>query len=95
MDAAGPAPIPRTAVPMALNSSPPSGNEPKLSLTPTIPCPPSAAHSAVIRPIAVRLASYIALVSGPYEAQPPCPDTCVAAATAPPNMPVDQPPAQP
>src|SRR4029077_14575543 len=64
--AGGPGPpTPRPAVPRPLTSSPPSGNEPKLSLTPTIPCPPSAAHSAVIRPIAVRLASYIALVSGP------------------------------
>src|SRR5215472_18248710 len=89
------APSPRTAVPIALNSRPPSGNEPKLSVTPTIPCPPSAAHSAVIRPIAFRLASYMASVSGPYEPQPPCPDTCVAAVTTPPKTPLDQPPGQP
>ncbi len=71
------APGARTAVPIALNSRPPAGNGPMSSDTPTTPCPPSAAHSAVIRPMALRRASYIVCTNGPNDAQPPLPETCV------------------
>ena len=63
----GTAPGARTAVPMALNSRPPAGNEPMLRLTPTMPCPPSAAHSSSIRLMAWCRAWYMAWVSGPNE----------------------------
>jgi hypothetical protein len=53
----GRAPAPRTAVPIAWNSWPPNGNSPAVSDTLTVPCPPNAAHSAIIRPIALCLAS--------------------------------------
>jgi hypothetical protein len=71
-------PAARTAVPMALNSSPPRGKDPRCSRTPTTPCPPSAAHSAVIRWMAVCRASYIASTSGPNDPGSPVPDTWVA-----------------
>ncbi len=38
-----------------------------VSRTPTTPCPPSAAHSATMRLIAVRRASYMVCTSGPNE----------------------------
>ena len=72
------APGARIAVPMAVNSSPPRGNSPLDSRTPTTPCPPSAAHSAVIRPTAVSRVWYMACTSGPNEPDPPRPDTWVA-----------------
>ena len=53
----GGAPGARTAVPIALNSRPPAGKGPIVSFTPTTPWPPSSAHSAVIRLIAVCRAS--------------------------------------
>jgi hypothetical protein len=87
------APAPRTAVPIAWNSSPPDTNSPEVSDTPTTPCPPSAAHSAVIRSIALRLASYIASTSG-RTPRPPSPDTRVIALAGPVSL-LDQPPAQP
>ena len=62
------APGARTAVPIAVNSSPPRENDPRRSRTPTTPCPPSWAHSAVIRPIAVCRAWYMACTSGPTAA---------------------------
>jgi hypothetical protein len=65
------------AVPMALNSIPPAGNDPIVSRTPTTPCPPSAAHSAVIRSIALCRASYIDWTSGANDPKPPRPDTWV------------------
>src|SRR5271165_5820368 len=73
------APGARTAVPMALNSSPPSGNDPRDSRTPTTPCPPSLAHSVVIRSMAVCRAWYMACTSGPKDPGSPRPDTWVAA----------------
>ncbi len=57
----------RTAVPMALNSRPPAGKEPMVRDTPTMPCPPSSAHSVTIRLMARCRASYMAWVSGPNE----------------------------
>ena len=63
--ASGIAPGALTAVPMAWNSRPPAGNRPIDSRTPTMPCPPSAAHSADIRPIAARRAAYSVCTSGP------------------------------
>jgi len=48
----GAAPGARTAVPIAVKSSP-RGSDPRDSRTPTTPCPPIAAHSAVIRSMAV------------------------------------------
>ncbi len=74
----GGAPGARIAVPIALNSRPPAGNWPIVSLTPTTPCPPSAVHSATMRLIAARRASYIVLTSGPNEPYPPLLDTWVA-----------------
>ncbi|HEX6450844.1 MAG TPA: hypothetical protein VF060_15450 [Trebonia sp.] len=59
------APAARTAVPTAVNSSPPRANGPRDSRTPTTPWPPSAAHSAVIRSTAARRAWYMASTSGP------------------------------
>ncbi len=53
----GIAPGARTAVPIALNSSPPAGNWPMVSRTPTTPWPPRAEHSAAMRPMAARLAA--------------------------------------
>jgi hypothetical protein len=54
----------RTAVPLTLNSMPPTAGLPggvsatatslTSSQTPTTPCPPSSAHSAAILSIAVR-----------------------------------------
>src|SRR5215472_14759419 len=70
-----------TAVPIALNSRPPAGNLPMVSDTPTTPCPPSSAHSSVIRPIAVRRASYSVCTIGPYDPKLPSPDTAVTDAT--------------
>ena len=78
----GGAPGARTAVPMALNSRPPAGNWPMVSRTPTTPCPPSSVHSATMRPMAVRRASYIVCTSGPNEPYPPRLDTCVRPAGA-------------
>src|SRR5205823_12575538 len=72
------APGARTAVPMAVKSSPPRGNDPRDSRTPTTPCPPSAAHWAVIRPRAVRRAWYMASTSGPNDPASPRADTWVA-----------------
>ena len=60
----GGAPGARTAVPIALNSSPPDGNGPIVSRTPTTPWPPSSVHSSTIRLMAVRRASYIVCTSG-------------------------------
>ncbi len=57
----------RMAVPIALNSRPPAGNWPMLSRTPTTPWPPSAVHSATMRLIAARRASYMVFTSGPNE----------------------------
>ena len=76
----GGAPGARIAVPIALNSSPPAGNRPMVSATPTTPCPPSSAHSATIRLIAARLASYIVCTIGPNDPYPPLLDTWVRAA---------------
>src|SRR6202522_1953135 len=87
------APVPRTAVPVAWNSSPPDRNSPEVSDTPTTPWPPSAAHSAVIRPIAVCLASYRAWTTG-RTPKPPSPDTRVSGLDGPGPL-LDQPPAQP
>src|SRR5215472_15178974 len=87
------APWPRTAVPIACNSRPPNANSPKVSKTPTTPCPPSAAHWAVIRPIAFCLTSYMAWTIG-RTANPPWPDTRVSEPAGPESL-LDQPPAQP
>ena len=38
-----------------------------VSDTPTTPCPPSAAHSSLIRPIARRRASYSVCTIGQYD----------------------------
>ena len=57
---------------------PAEGKYPLDSRTPTTPCPPSAAHSAVIRPTAVSRVWYMACTSGPNEPDPPRPDTWVA-----------------
>ena len=54
-------------MPIALNSRPPAGNEPMVRDTPTMPCPPSSAHSVIIRSMAMCRASYMAWVSGPNE----------------------------
>jgi len=62
-----------------MNSSPPRGNDPRDSRTPTTPCPPSRAHSAVIRPMAVWRAWYMACTSGPKGPGLSCPGTWVAA----------------
>ena len=51
----------------------------------TTPCPPSWAHSAVIRPMAVWRAWYMACTSGPKNAGPPRPR---ARAAAPPGIPL-------
>ena len=56
-----------TAVPIALNSRPPAGNWPMVSRTPTTPCPPSSTHSATMRLMAARRASYSVLTMGPNE----------------------------
>jgi hypothetical protein len=72
------APGARTAVPMAVNSSPPSGNDPRDSRTPTTPCPPSWAHSVVIRSMAAWRAWYMACTSGPKDPGLPCPGTWIA-----------------
>jgi hypothetical protein len=69
------APAARTAVPTAVNSSPPRANGPRDSRTPTTPWPPSAAHSAVIRSTAARRAWYIASTSGPNPPGSPRPGT--------------------
>ena len=61
---------------MAVNSSPPRKNVPRDSRTPTTPCPPSRAHSAVIRSRAVCRAWYMARTSAPNDPGPSCPDTC-------------------
>jgi hypothetical protein len=82
-------------VPMALNSSPPAGNVPIVSETPTMPCPPSAAHSADIRPMACCRAWYMVWASAANEPQPPWPDTWVTPASGPPNIPPPSPPGQP
>src|SRR5262249_1351046 len=65
----------RTAVPIALNSSPPVGKAPMVRDTPTTPWPPSSAHSAVIRAIAVRRASYSVATMGPNAPKLPSPQT--------------------
>src|SRR5215471_14371159 len=75
----GIAPGARTAVPIALNSRPPAGNRPIVSRTPTTPWPPSAAHSADIRPIAARLAAYMVWTIGAYADPDPELDTAVVA----------------
>jgi hypothetical protein len=59
------APRARTAVPSALNSCPPRRNDPRVTRSPTTPSPPSSAHWAAIRSIAVRLAWSMARTSGP------------------------------
>src|SRR5262249_22589231 len=69
------APAARTAVPIALNSSPPVGKAPMVRDTPTTPWPPSSAHSALIRAIAVRRASYSVATMGPKEPKLPSPET--------------------
>jgi hypothetical protein len=75
---AGATPGARTAVPMAWDRAPPRGNGPGVSRTPTTPCPPSSAHSAVIRSIAACRAWYLACTSGLNEPGPFRPDTWVA-----------------
>ncbi len=50
-----------------------------VSRTPTTPCPPSSAHSATMRLIAARRASYSVLTIGPNEPYPPLLDTWVRA----------------
>src|SRR6185437_15694172 len=72
------APGARTAVPAAAKSSPLRGSTPRDSRTPTTPCPPSAAHSAVIRSMAVCRARYMASTSGPNDPASCRPDTWVA-----------------
>ena len=67
----------RIAVPMALNSRPPAGNEPMVSRTPTTPCPPSSSHSLVIRSSALCRAWYIVCTSGANDPKPPRLDTWV------------------
>ena len=56
---------------------PAKGNDPRDSRTPTTPCPPSAAHWAVILPRAVRRAWSMASTSGPNDPASPRPDTWV------------------
>src|SRR5690348_6986359 len=80
-------PGPRTAVPSALNSRPPAGKAPILRVTPTTPWPPSAAHSAVIRPIASRRAWYSVVTIGANEAKLPSPDTVVTPTAGAPKRP--------
>src|ERR1700749_5067745 len=75
-DCPGATPTARTAVPMAVNCGPPSGNDPRVSRTPTTPCPPSPAHSVTIRPTAVCRARFMVCTSGPNDPGPPRPDTC-------------------
>src|SRR5580698_5099499 len=73
----GGAPGARMAVPMALNSRPPAGNDPMVSRTPTTPWPPRSAHSVVIRSMALCRAWYIACTSGPKDPKPPREETWV------------------
>ena len=69
------APGARTAVPRAVNCGPPRGNDPRDSRMPTTPCPPSPAHSVIIRPTAVCRAWSMVCTSGPNDPTPPRPDT--------------------
>ncbi len=55
----------------------PAGNSPTVSRTPTTPWPPSSAHSARIRAMAVRRGWYRGCTSGPNDPGRPCPDSWV------------------
>lgn len=72
-------PFARTAVPITLNSRQPgaAGNGAIVSCAATTPSPPSAAHSAVIRPSALRRASSITWTSA--AAGEPLPDSAMPA----------------
>src|SRR5262249_57915827 len=75
------------AVPIACNSIPPVGKAPMLRGRPTTPWPPSSVHSAVIRAIAVRRASYSVATIGPNEPKSPSPDTVVTPTEGAPKRP--------
>jgi len=78
-------PAARTAVPMAANWSPPSGNDPRDSRTPTTPWPPTAAHWAIIRSMAACRAWYLASTCGPNDPGQLARLAGLAAKTAAPN----------